>query len=101
LGFEEVVFDQFGARLKDHRKQVSKLCLRSHEEEAAFVHHRAMYPHQQTNNMGQLIFDMTPAGKLICEDIKNSSHIGKAPSAFQMTRPEYQVFKKEQFKDRI
>jgi hypothetical protein len=100
-GFEEVVFDQFRARLNDHRKQVSTLYLRSREEEAALVHHRSMYPRERTNGMGQLVFDMTPAGDLIREDIKHNHHVGKTPSVFQMTRPEYQVFKKKQFKDRI
>mgnify|MGYP007013037865 CR=1 FL=1 len=52
------------------------------------------YPREQVNNMGQLVFDMTPAGELILEDIKQSRHVGKTPSEFQMTRPEYQVFRK-------
>jgi hypothetical protein len=100
-GFEEVVFEQFRPRLNDHRKQASTLYLRSREEEAAFVHHRSMYPRERTNNMGQLVFDMTPAGELIRGDIKHNRHVGKTPSEFQTTRPEYLVFKKKQFKDRI
>jgi hypothetical protein len=100
-GFEEVVFEQFCPRLNDHRKQASTLYLRSPEEEVALVHHRSMYPWEQTNNMGQLVFHMTQAGELIREDIKHSRHVGKTPSEFQMTRPKYQVFKKKRFKDCI
>jgi hypothetical protein len=54
-----------------------------------------MYPWQQTNSMDLLVFYMMPAGELIHEDIKHSRCIGgKTPLAFQMARPEYQVFKR-------
>jgi hypothetical protein len=98
-GFQNVVFDQFQERLKAHRKQVSKTYVKSREEEAALARDRHIYPRQPTNNMGELVFDMTPARDLMREDVKHKRHVGLTPSQFQRTRPdEYGVFKAEKFK---
>jgi hypothetical protein len=97
-GFQNVVFDQFQERLKSHRKQVSKTYVKSREEEAALARDRHIYPRQPTNNMGELVFDMTPARDLMREDVALKRHIGLTPSQLQRTRPEYGVFKAEKFK---
>ena len=101
--FENVVLDQFTERLKDHRAQANKEQFRALQEEQYWIRDRKLYPRQPKNERGELVFDMTPAKMLLREDIKNKLHLTKHKTArkLQKSRPEYQLFKPEKFKDRI
>jgi hypothetical protein len=100
-GFENVVWDQFKARLKDHRKQVDQEYLRSQREEAAMVHDRQLFPRSDTNHRGEPVFDLHPAKEVLRKDIEDGNHEHLTPAQFQSTRPIYQPFDAEIFKHRI
>jgi hemin uptake protein HemP len=100
--FEGVGFDQFKARLADHRKQVTKQWLLNAEEEKAFKHDMKLYRNSRTRNkQGKLIFDASPAKLLLREDVKDKKHEGVSPSQFQATRPEYKLFDGKTFRHRV
>jgi hypothetical protein len=100
--FEEVCFEQFKARLKDHQKQATKQWLLNAEEEKAFKHDLKLYPNSRTQNkQGKPIFDASPAKLLLREDVKDKKHEGVSPSQFQGSRPEYKLFDSKTFRHRI
>jgi hypothetical protein len=101
--FENVVIDQFKARLKDHRLMAAKDSHRALQEEQYLVQDRQLYPRQPYNERGEPKFDMHPAKLLLREDIKNKVHLTthKAPRQLQNSRPEYLLFKPKKFDERI
>ena len=99
--FQSVPFEQFKAQLKDHREQVKLKWVRSKADKTALEHDRQLYPRKSHNSRGELVFDLSPAKPLLQEDIKNKAHEGKTPREFQLTRPEYLMFKPKIFKERI
>ena len=101
--FKDVVFDQFKDRLAGHRKQAAKEQFRALQEEQYWIHDRELYPRQPKNERGELVFDMTPAKMLLRDDIRNKLHLKKYKTSrsLQKSRPEYQLFKPEKFKDRL
>ena len=101
--FDDVVFDQYKARLKDYRKAVAEILHRSMQEEQYFAQDLALYPRQTHNERGRLVFDMSPAKMLLREDIKNELHITIYLTArkLQASRIEYKPFGSKEFSDRI
>jgi hypothetical protein len=99
--FENVPFDLFAARLKDHRKQVNARLATSLAEEQALAHDRRLYPRQTHNHRGEPVFDLSPAKEYLREDVKNKVHTTMSSLAFQESRPEYRGFKRSKFRDRI
>jgi hypothetical protein len=100
--FDEVCFEQFKARLKDHRKQATKQWMLNAQEEEAFERDRRLYPPSRNQNkQGKLIFDEFPAKQLLREDVKDKVHERLSPSQFQASRPEYKVFESKMFRHRI
>lgn len=99
--FESVAFDQFAARLKDHRKQVKKEKNRSTFDSDALAHDRQLFPRQTHNHRGEPVFDLSPAKMLLREDIENERHVGLTPTIFQNTRDEYKLFPLKIFRQRI
>jgi hypothetical protein len=96
-----VVFDQFEARLKDHRAQVTKKKLQSVREVEELARHLSLHPAPSHNHRGEPIWNSHPAKPLLASDVKDRLHIGVIPSVFQKTRPEYLDFKLRVFKGRI
>ena len=96
-----VIFDQFKARLKDHRKQVMSRQDSSLRDEVAFANDRHFYPRQARNHRGELVFDMTIAKELLRSDVKAGKHEAMTPTELFLSRPEYQLFNKNKFKHRI
>ena len=96
-----VVFDQFEARLKDHRKQASKRLEISRNERKMMQHDRNIYPEEHQNHRGELVFSRHPAQKHLRADIKASRHKSMTPMQLHASRPEYQDFKLGVFKQRI
>ena len=97
-----VCYEQFKARLENHRKQVKLRRGKMQEELAAFQHDRKLHPRATHNNRGEYVFDMTPAKALLRDDVKNKRHVGKKSTELWMMRPEYQVFcVQDKFGERI
>jgi hypothetical protein len=100
--FEGVGFEQFKARLADHRKQATKQWLLNAEEEKAFKRDMKLYQNSRTRNkQGKLIFDASPAKLLLREDVKDKKHERVLPSQFQASRPEYKLFDSKTFRHLI
>jgi hypothetical protein len=99
--FKLVVFSQFEARLKDHRKQAGDARKMAKRDALAVVHDRSLYQRHPHNKRGELVFDMHPAKHLLRTDVKDKVHETMGPSALQKTRPEYMLFKQEIFQHRI
>ena len=98
---EDVEFEQFKERLQDHRKKLNSNILRAAEDAIAVQHSREMFPRQERNKRGELVFDMHRAKQLLRADVKEEKHNNKTPRELQATRDEYKAFKPEIFKDRI
>jgi hypothetical protein len=101
--FADVVFDQFQARLKDHRLAASKSTHLAIQEQQYLEHDRRLYPRQSHNERGELVFDMHPAKLLLREDIKRNVHLTTYKTAAQLkaSRAEYEPFKDNKFAERI
>ena len=99
--FKGVPFQQFKARLQDHRRQADYANERARSDERALIYDRRLYPRQQHNNKGGLVFDLHPAKLLLRQDVKNGVHLRLKPSELQRTRPAYRDFKPAIFKHRI
>jgi len=98
---EGVQYSQFEARLKDHRKQMSAAAVRAAKDREAYLRSRELFPRQTVNELGDLVFDMHPAKKLLRRDVKFGLHLGKTPQEFQKTRSEYMEFGAKVFSGRI
>lgn len=99
--FENVLFEQFKDRLKEHRKQANKLKELSHRDLRAFLHDMALHPPTGYDNRGRLMFNAHPAKELLQADVKEGRHTMMPPSQLRLTRPEYLYFDKRVFKERI
>ena len=99
--FKDVPYQQFSDRLRDHRKQVQKRVTRSINDNVARMHDRQIYPRQNRNSRGDLVFDMSPAKMVLREDVVNGIHETMTPSELQGLRPEHEGFKSDVFKRRI
>jgi hypothetical protein len=99
--FEDVKFEQFEARLKDHRAQAARRILRSQREEACLRHDRLLHPRQTHNERGEPVFDMTKAKELLQEDVKNKVHETMEARDLQLSRIEYRPFQAHIFSQRI
>lgn len=99
--FSEVCFAQFKARLRDHRKQVKQGLLRSKHEEECMERDRRLFPRKESNGDGKPNFDLHPAKLLLRADVKNKKHKQMKPSKLRMSRPEYQAFDNDHFRQRI
>ena len=99
--FGKVQYNQFEARLKDHRRQVNEQFMRSKKEEEALDHDRKIYPRKDTNNHGELVFDMHPAKTLLRKDVEMNAHKNITSEELWRSRTEYQQFEKTTFQARI
>ena len=99
--FVPVVFSQFEARLKDHRRQVKKDMGRSMKEQALMERDRLLFPRKHVNERGEIVFDMHPAKELLRDDVKNKRYANMSIKAFRLTRDEYKVFTIEVFRRRF
>lgn len=97
--FQRVCFDQFAARLVDHRQQVEKRVRRARWDAAAAAHDQLRHPYPSHNQRGEPNFHLSGAEDLLRQDVRNGLHLALFPSELQMTRPEYRVFSKKKFKD--
>ena len=66
--FNEVVFSQFEARLRDHRRRAKEQVTRSTRESEALAHDRHIFPRQMENGRGQPVFDLSSAKMLLRAD---------------------------------
>ena len=96
-----VVYDQFEARLKDHRKQASKRFEISKKEKEMMQHDRKIYPTQYRNQRGEVVFSRHPAQKHLRADVAANCHKLMTRSQLYTSRPEYQEFKLSYFSRRI
>lgn len=105
--FSDVVFSQFKARLKDHRKQVA----RRHGASAFFLN---AFRHDQQlrvqghlpgggfhNRQGQRIFERSPAAPLLREDVIDEKHKAMTTDDLRATRDEFLEWPIEVFRRRL
>ena len=95
--FEDVVFLQFKARLRDHRRQVKNGLLCSKKEERAIKQDLKLLGPQNEAS----IFDKHPARDLLREDIAAKLHMGVQPLLLWSYDKEYQEFSLDIFWQRI
>jgi len=99
--FKHVVYSQFKERLKDHRKQVGSQMGRTSTAAIALANFRKLNPKKKYDAKGRPLWDGHPAQVLLKEDVKNKRHKGVRPSAFRLTRKEYQEFELDVFRNHI
>jgi hypothetical protein len=99
--FANVVFTQFKARLKDHRKQVLKKVTQKQTEWTAYLRDVDLHPRQSTNGRGEPVFDLSSAKDLLRQDVKDKVHEEMSPWELWQSRPEYMHFKLKKFRHRI
>ena len=99
--FANVPFEQFQARLKDHREQVEGDLGRAYQERNNYFHDRALFPRKLTNHRGEPIFDLHPAKMLLRSDVAEGKHKVMKPLLLWQSRVEYQQFRLEIFRHRI
>ena len=100
--FHEVSYEQFAARLKDHRELLKAKNRRLEWEMAALAHDRHLHPRKQVDHKGNPVFDLSVAKGLLQEDVSEGKHKHMTPSALRLSQPdEYTKFAPRQFKERI
>ena len=100
-GFENVVFSQFKARLKTHRKQFNGLHEFANRDAAALEYDRRLYPRASHNARGERVFDMSAAKELLRQDVKDEKHLQMTTSDLWGTKDEYKVIKLSIFSQRV
>ena len=98
---ENVGFQQFKNRLKDHRSQVSKRHEAAQMEIAALEHDLDLFPIRTHNDRGEKKFYLTEAYKKLAEDISEKKHETMTPSELKASRPEYAEWPLKIFDGRI
>jgi hypothetical protein len=73
--FVNVVFSQFEARLRDHRRRAKEQVHRSARESEALAHDRGLFPRQMANIRGEPVFDLAPAKQLLRLDVAAGTHM--------------------------
>lgn len=99
--FLNVVFSQFEARLKDHRKQVSRRRQATETQLHAFRHDRRLYPRQTHNQNGERVFSLSAAKPLLKEDVVDEKHLQMTVEALRNSRPEYREWSLAIFRRRL
>jgi len=85
-------FCLFEGRLEAAFKRRAENTSRSAAENAAFQQDRLTHPRPATNFRGSPQWEGSAAQRLMKQDITAGLHLGKTPTEFRMTRPEYQQF---------
>lgn len=96
-----VVYSQFEARLKDHRKQLNEDVIRAAQEADALDHDRLLFPRKDKKTDGKPVFDLHPAKLILRELVKHNNHAGKTPTEIRNMHDEFQAFDLAEFKRRI
>jgi hypothetical protein len=100
--FRKVPFCQFSDNLKGHRMQELKARKAKHFEEAAMKNDRKLYPRQERNHRGELVFDISSAKPLLRKDVKAGRHISMVSvDQLWLSRHEYQAFRLGVFRRRV
>jgi hypothetical protein len=99
--FEDVCFEQFMDRLKDHRLQASRGLELAKRDADAYRKDQQVHPRQSTDLNGELVFNLHSAKRFLRMDIANNLHKQLSPSELRLTRPAYQEFKLDKFTFRI
>ena len=98
---ENVLFEQFKDRFKDHHKQISSKKIKSHKEMQAFLHHRSLHPEKTHNEKGEPLYDVHPAKPLLQDDVQMKKHKAMTPTDLQASRTEYGAFSLKVFRQHI
>lgn len=98
---ENVQFQQFKARLQDHRKQIRPQIEAPQFEMAALAHDRLLTPKRTHNSRGEKIFYLTQANSFLEQDIRDNKHRRMTPSELKATRQEYAEWPLRIFDGRI
>lgn len=99
---EQVGFEQFKARLKDHREALQKKTDASCWESIALAHDRSLFPKKTHNSRGEKIFYWSRAMALLKQDVAEKKHLTMTPTELRASRPvEYGEFTLPIFDGRI
>jgi hypothetical protein len=100
--FKNIVFEQFSARLGDHRAQSYDAGAMAGRDEEALKKDRKIHPRQTHDQHGQPIFDGHVAQELLRRDVKYGLHKIMTPMELRRARPkQYMVFKLDNFRRHI
>lgn len=100
--FEGVVFDQFEARLKDHRKQVAAQNGKVALAARAFANYRMHHPQNTHDSNGKPLWNGHPAQTLLKEAVENNEHVGITPQELYNNGPSaYREFDLAVFRNHI
>lgn len=86
---ERVQYDQFEARVKDHREQVSKKKNHFSSQMDALRRSRELNPPKTHNKRGEINFTFTEAAKLLKKDIEKNRHNEMTIHQLFLSRDEY------------
>eukprot|EP00957_Ditylum_brightwellii_P039927 3022628-Ditylum_brightwellii.AAC.1 len=95
------MFDIFEARLKDNQKQVPKFKDLSSFELQALHHNRVLHPRTEKDCVGNVVFDLSEANKLLKKDVKDGRHLVMASAERQCSCGKYKPYSPKKFKHKI
>ena len=87
--FQYVVYSQFEARLKDHRKAVGKKIMHHKSQMEALAHDQALYPRKQYDRKGRKMFHGSEAHNLLKQDVEAERHLTLGYELLYYSRIEY------------
>ena len=87
--FAAVPFDQFKARLTDHRKQRQRKVNANDRQLAAFYHDLGIHPAQEQDQHGNRVFVLSDAYPLLQQDIQADRHLVTSITNLHGSRDEY------------
>lgn len=98
---EKVLFDQFQARLIDHRALVEKKMKDAAFQLKAYEHDLMLYPEKKYHPNGRPVWQYHPAKQKLRDDVANAYHLIMTPMELKKTQPEYDDFTNKEFKERV
>jgi hypothetical protein len=91
----------FKSRLKSLVGAIKKEKTWALNEELALAHDRALFPVPTHNYRGEPRWDGSEVQRLLKQDVAAGVHNEKTPTEFYTSRPEYQVYPLQTFREHI
>ena len=101
--FQQYPLQNFRTNFKNLKESISKLRDNIEFDQDAFNKEKLRFPRQRMLKAGYPRWNHSEAKLLLEEDIKEGRHRGpgKSPKTLRASRPEYQEFKLERFRERV
>lgn len=100
--FERMLYDAaFKRRLSSVRDDYMLKAERCRKDQEAFDIAKKNHPTPELNSRGEPQWNGSRAQALLKQDIEEGNHVGKTPRDLQASRPEYNIYDKQAFRDHI